>query len=97
MPTTLLTRLETTGGDATTELAGLLLPLTEATPHEPGNLSYSVQHVVEEPNVFYILETWTADADADRHARVVEDNGTVAAAIPLLANPITTIHLKELA
>ena len=71
---------------------GLLLRLAKSVPAEPNNLAYEVFASNDDPNVFFCLESWSAQEDFDRHVAKNEADGLNEEAASLLAGaPATTI------
>ena len=46
-------------------------------PAEPGCLHYEAYRVAEQPTTFYVIETWSSRADADRHVMLTQTDGSV--------------------
>lgn len=95
-PVALLTRLEAKDAVAARELASRLAELDESVPSEPGNLSYTVMAVEDDPLVFFITESWATRANAAQHAERVAASDTAERVASLLAGPIDTRNLKPL-
>lgn len=87
----LLTRF-TARDEATAKRFGeLLLRLEGSVPSEPNNLSYKVFASAEDPIIFFCLESWKAQGDADRHVAKNEADGVNKEASELLTGaPETT-------
>ena len=81
-----LARYRTTAEHAA-EVAALLLPLSEASRAEPGNLSYEVLVNVEDPYSFAIVEHYADRAAFDAHVASEHYNGIAVERIrPLLTD-----------
>lgn len=93
---TLLTRFDTKNRASADDIKTVLLDLSDKVRSEPGYVSYQAFSTEDEPPVFWVLESWDKQEDADRHGQLVVANGTIERATPALSGPIATSSLSPL-
>ncbi len=89
----LLTRFRAVDDQAAKQVTDALRTIADGIAAEPGHTTYDVFAVDGDPTLLYVLETWASAADADRHARLVLDDGSVDRVLPLLGERLATMTL----
>jgi quinol monooxygenase YgiN len=93
---TLFTTLRAKDLHSAREIEARLFDLVRAVPREPGNIDYNAFAIEEQPNTYYIIERWASQADAERHAKQVDNDGLVDEVSAFLVEPPETVVLKRL-
>jgi quinol monooxygenase YgiN len=93
---TLLTKLQPRDAESAHQVAGKLATLARAVPAEPGNIDYNAFAVEGQPDVYYIIESWTSHADAERHATRVVQDGLIDEVADLITEAPDTITLQHI-
>jgi quinol monooxygenase YgiN len=92
----LLTRFVARDETSATAFARLLTRLDGVAASEEGNLSYVGFRALEDPLVFFCLETWTTIEAVDGHLKRNAETGVDAEGATLLASPPETTTLISL-
>ena len=68
---------------------GMLIGLAATSRSEAGCISYELFQRPDAPNVFQTVEQWRAQADVDAHMATPHVGAAIAAAMPMLASPLS--------
>lgn len=93
---TLWTKFQALDAEASRGLAQILLDVRASTATEPGYLSYEVFQSEEDNEIFFVQESWSAKADADRHVEALQARGIADKSSALLVHPQETVSISKL-
>jgi quinol monooxygenase YgiN len=93
---TQITRFTAKDHQSSIRLNKVFEELSTTVPTEPGNVSYTIFTVENEPRTSYIIEAWESPQDADKHAERVVANGLADVVLPLLTHDLVTENLAPL-
>ena len=82
--------------DKTESLRDALKALLQPTRQEPGNLDYALFQLRDEPETFYVRESWRDEAALEEHIALPHFQAFIGQMESLLAEPLRLDYLTPI-
>jgi quinol monooxygenase YgiN len=97
VPVRILAFLETKGKeDERQEIIKILIPISEYSRKEEGNITYTLNSSIDNPNHIMIDEVWSTKEKFDKHYNSIQSNENRNKIKDLLAKPMEIRIFKQI-